>query len=57
MQWPLTNMTDEQAQFLASILKWYFPELGTDEPLDGADCVDELNELYSALPQVDTDQG
>lgn len=41
---------------VAAILKSYFPELGTDEEMNGADVVQNLSELYSSLPQIELEE-
>lgn len=45
------NLTDKEAFAVRRVLLSYFPQLGTDEEMNGGDVVDELNNLYSLLPE------
>lgn len=49
----ITELTADEQMKLARLLKTYFPELGTDDEMNGGDVVQELCELYSSLPQVE----
>lgn len=42
---------------IADLLKFHFPELGTDEEMGGADTVDALCELYRVLRDWDGGEG
>ena len=45
-------MTSEQAKYLLSVFDTMFPEIGTDEPLEGSDAVDRLVDLYQQAFEV-----
>lgn len=49
----ISNLTDEEQQRFATLLKTYFEWLGTEEECNASDVVEELQQLYSALPQID----
>lgn len=56
----LASLSPTEELVVAKVLKAYFPQLGTEEEMSGADVVDELSNLYSALPQIernDDDEG
>ena len=47
------DLSDKEQLKFATLLKTYFSWLGTDEECESSDVVEELQHLYSALPQVD----
>jgi hypothetical protein len=50
-----TNDPSVAAPQLAQILKQSFPWLGTDDPADGGDTVEELSDLYESLSTTKPD--
>jgi len=50
----ILSLSDDEQLKLSRVLKHYFPWLGTDaEDIGGADTINELDELYRALPRDD----
>lgn len=43
------TLTKEEADKMAGLLEVYFPWLGTDREVSGADTVDDVSELYHDL--------
>lgn len=49
----IVTLTPEQKKLFADVLVSRYPQLATDEELDGSDAVDTLNELYADLCDAD----
>ena len=53
----VSDLTSGEQLKIAALLKTYFPELGTDNEIEGVEAVQELCNLYNSLPQVEIEEG
>ena len=49
----INDLTKDQREALLSVLITYFPELGSDDDMNGSDAVDVLGWLYTKLGGID----
>lgn len=46
---PILYLNPSQSKAIKTVLKYYFPWLGTDEEADGSETVEELGHLYESI--------
>lgn len=42
----IEDLSEPERKLIACVLKTYFPELGTDEEMEGGDTVETLNHIF-----------
>jgi hypothetical protein len=48
----VADLSQEEAARFRAVLRTYFPELDTDDPMSGGDAVQQLAELAGALEKA-----